>query len=97
MQIGITISKCSKWKPNQGEEQERKHHMLLESSSVHLLTSCLSLRIFPSNVSELHALLQDAGDMDKIMEGVFHNYPSVGYSDPSLHKVCSIGEEREGE
>jgi DNA polymerase III delta prime subunit len=41
---------------------------------------------------ELQSLLADAGDMDKIMEGIFHNYPSVGYSDPSLSKTVECAD-----
>jgi chromosome transmission fidelity protein 18 len=36
---------------------------------------------------ELAGLLADSGDLDKVLEGVFHNYPTVGYTDPSMHKT----------
>jgi len=45
-----------------------------------------------SKTKELLGLLSDAGDLDKIMEGLFHNYPSVGYTDPSLYKTVEVAE-----
>lgn len=45
-----------------------------------------------SKSRELLGLLSDSGDLDKVMEGVYHNYPSVGYPDPNLHKTVECAE-----
>ena len=41
--------------------------------------------------AELHSDLMDQGSQGAVLDGIFHNYLSVGYSDPSFTKteVCS--------
>ena len=41
---------------------------------------------------ELLGLLGDSGDLDKVMEGVYHNYLSTGYPDPSLHRTAEAAD-----
>lgn len=43
-------------------------------------------------LAELSGLLSDAGDLDKIFEGVFHNYLRIGMADPSGGKTVECAE-----
>jgi len=45
-----------------------------------------------AKAKELQGMLSDSGDMDKIMEGIFHNYPSIGFPDPAFHKTVEVAE-----
>jgi hypothetical protein len=45
-----------------------------------------------TRIRELHGLLQDGGDTALVMQGIFHNYPTVGYVDPTFGKTVECAE-----
>jgi hypothetical protein len=57
-----------------------------------LLSFDISLASKPQAASDLDALYeacQQYGDHDKVVDGIFHNYLSLNYTDSMLSKVCN--------